>query len=331
MRCPGRHLCAGAALAAVIGLAGVLFAAGPAGAHGLGGLEPTNYEARVVRVSPPLTGLEVRVLDLGQVLRIANHTPDDLEVLGDGLVRFEIPAGTTVELHDHATHWHDDDPTPAVVRRDPGREHVIRGWTIEVRQGGSTFEITGELRWVPGPSPWPWLAVAAASAIVVLLATSIWKDPRRRVALSAALAMLVAVQLVHLVGAWGASSSSAGDRLVASVYSLGGSALAVAALVTVIRKGTAAAAPLALLAGLALALAGGFADVTSLTRSQLPFTLSAWVDRLAIALTIGVGTSVAIVGALALRTAPGPDAPDDMPVGRDTVPAGLRARYPTPS
>jgi len=75
--------------------------------------------------------------------------------------------------------------------------------------------------------------------------------------------------------------------------------------VWVVRRGVHAAAPLLLLAGLFLALAGGLADVTALYRSQLPTTLPVVLARLEIAATIGLGAGIAVVGGWRLRpTAP---------------------------
>ena len=78
---PSRRLCAAAALAALLGTVAVLLAPAPAGAHGLGGLEPTSYESRIVRVRPAVPGLEVRLLDLGEELEIDNGTGRDVQVL----------------------------------------------------------------------------------------------------------------------------------------------------------------------------------------------------------------------------------------------------------
>src|SRR5262249_58776977 len=78
------------------------------------------------------------------------------------------------------------------------------------------------------------------------------------------------------------------------------------ALAWLLRRGVAAAAPLLLLGGLFLALAGGLADVTELYRSQLPTALPhAWA-RLEVAAVLGLGCGTAIVGALRLRVTPPP-------------------------
>ncbi len=106
---------------------------------------------------------------------------------------------------------------------------------------------------------------------------------------------------VGVAGLWGGSTASSLSQLGASAYSLGGTVLAIAGLVVLARRGAHAAVPLALLAGLFLALAGGLADVTTLSRSQVPTTMPLWLDRLAVATTIGAGTGTAVVAALHLR------------------------------
>jgi hypothetical protein len=76
------------------------------------------------------------------------------------------------------------------------------------------------------------------------------------------------------------------------------------ALVWVLRRGVRAAAPLLLMSGLFLALAGGLADVAVLYRSQLPTTLTAVWARLEVAAVIGLGAGVAVLGAVRLRATP---------------------------
>lgn len=317
----------------------VCISAAPAAAHGVGGLEPTNYESRVVRIVPDVPGIEVRTVDLGERLELTNDTDADVVVLGyDGEpylrvgprgtfvndrspARFinrtlrgtspvpasadpdaapqwrRIDAGTTVRWHDHRAHWMGEEDPPA-VRDDPSSPHVVQSFRIELRAGGDTVRVVGDVRWIPPPSPWPWLAGAAVLAIgVVVLAC------RRHVAAALALGLgcLIGAQVLHVVGLWGGSTASVGSRLGAGAYSLGGIVLSVVALVLLARRGPRSAVPLALLAGLFLALAGGLADVTTLSRSVVPSTLPAWLDRLSVAVTIGAGIGVAVVAGLELR------------------------------
>jgi hypothetical protein len=346
-------------------LATVAIPAAPAAAHGVGGLEPTNYQSRVVRVIPDLPGIEVTSVDLGERLELTNDTETDVVVLGyDGepylrvgprgvFVNDRSPAryinrtlrgtsrvpasadpeappewrrtddGTTVRWHDHRAHWMGDDDPPA-VRDDPGSPHLVQPFRVQLRSGDQTIRVFGDVRWVPPSSPWPWLAGAALLAIALVVLAL-----RRRVALALALGLglLLVAQVLHVAGLWGGSTASTGSRLGASAYSLGGIALTAIALVLLARRGTRAAVPLALLAGLFLALAGGLADVTALSRSQLPSTLRAWVDRLSVASTIGAGIGLAIVAGLELRRerregmVPTPMA--DPPAAGEAVPSGV--------
>jgi hypothetical protein len=200
--------------------------------------------------------------------------------------------------HDHRAHWMGRDDPPA-VRRAPDETHVVQRFEVEVVDQGRTITARGDVRWVPGPSPWPWLALAAVAAVgLVVLA-------RTRVAvgaLAAALGIVIVAQLAHVIGAWGATTLDVGTRLAASVYALGSIAVAVVALVWLLRRGLHAAAPLLLLSGLFVAIAGGLADLTELSRSQVPTTLPDDLARAGVALALGLGVGLAVVGALRLRS-----------------------------
>jgi hypothetical protein len=67
------------------------------------------------------------------------------------------------------------------------------------------------------------------------------------------------------------------------------------------------AIPAVLFAGLVVAVAGGLADLTTLTRSQLPTDVPATIARLEVALALGLGAGLAASAALRLRPpAPSP-------------------------
>ncbi len=334
-----RRLVPRALLVVTVAVGGVAVSAAPAAAHGVGGLEPTNYETRVVRMVPAVPGVTVTSVDLGQKLELTNESDRDVVVLGyeqepylrvgprGVFVNARSPAryinrtlrgttrvpksadadapprwirtgdGPTVRWHDHRAHWMGNDDPPA-VQDDPDRPHLVQPFRVKLRTGGEDVTVFGDVRWVPPPSPWPWLAGAAALAgALVVLAV------RQRVALAYAigLGVLIGAEVVHVVGLWGASTASAGSRLGASAYSLAGIALATVALVLLARRGSRAATPVVLLAGLFLALAGGLADITTLSRSQVPSTIPAWIDRAAVAATLGAGVGVAIAAGLQLR------------------------------
>jgi len=352
---PGR-----AVLALLLAVGSVLAAAEPAGAHGVAGIQPSNFATRVLAVVPAAPGIHVQADDLGNKLQLDNHTGRDVVVLGydnEPYLRvgpagvFEnvrspavylnrtrtgnvpVPAsadphappqwhqtgvGTTVRWHDHRAHWLAA-TNPPQVQRDPGSRHLIQRWTVTLVADRTRIQVHGDVVWVPGPSPWIWLAVALgfALAVVVLAATRLG-----RAAVAASLAVLIVGETAHVFGSWAATTVAGSTKLAASAYALGGIAVAALALVWVVRRGVHPAAPLLLLAGLFLALAGGLADVTALYRSQLPTTLPVTLARFEIAATIGLGAGIAIVGGWRLR----PTAPRERGAAPARTPAAVSAR-----
>jgi hypothetical protein len=311
----------------------------PASAHGIGGTAPTNYASTVTRIVPAVRGLRAETIDLGNRLRLTNESARDVIVLGyDGepylrvgprgvfenrrspavylnrtrTASTPVPAsadptadpewrridgGTTVRWHDHRTHWMGRTDPPA-VQADPGATHVIQPFVVQLRYGNEKIVVKGDVRWVPGPSPWAWIGLALLLALVVV---ALSRSRFAAVAIGATLVVVAVSEAVHVVGGWGGTSLGAGSKLGASVYAVGGIAVSVLALVWLLRRGLDAAAPLVLVAGLFLALAGGLADVTVLTRSQLPTTLPDAAARLAVTLALGLGLGLAGAGALRLR------------------------------
>jgi hypothetical protein len=319
----------------------VTVSAEPAAAHSVGGVETSNFETRVKAVTPQVRGLTVSVVDLGNELELDNETGEDVVVPGyqgepylivgprgifenrrspatflnrtrDGKSRVpssanpaappewrRVASGTTARWHDHRAHWMGTDD-PEQVARDPGSRHVIERWRIDLRRGTDPDVVTvsGTLIWVPGPNPWGWLfgAVAAAIAVVVASRTRFW-----RAALVGALAVVVVSEVAHVIGPWIATTASFSSKVTASVYSVGGIALTVAALVWILARPPWNAIPAVLFAGLVVAAAGGLADLTTLTRSQLPTDLPSVIARLQVVIALGLGIGLAVAAALRLR------------------------------
>jgi hypothetical protein len=360
-----------AALVLAAAVAMVVFAAAPASAHGVGGIQPSNYRTTVESVTPAVRGVVLRSVDLGNRLELQNDTAHDVTVLGyDGepylrvgprgtfenvhspatylnksatTVSQKLPSiadphaaprwrklssSTTARWHDHRAHWMGTS-RPDVVASDPGSSHLVQRFLIRMRYEGQPVLARGEVLWEPGPSPWPWVGLAVALLVggIVIARTRRWTR-----IVGVALVVLIVAEAVHVIGVWSATTQSQWSDLAQSAYSIGGIALAALALERLVRRGGYAAAPLILCAGLFLAIAGGLADVTTLSHSQLPTTLPDWLTRLAVATVLGVGTAVAAAAALHLRAqsrptarvAASPDVPAD-DAAADTAPT------PTPT
>jgi hypothetical protein len=126
------------------------------------------------------------------------------------------------------------------------------------------------------------------------------------VVMQAALAVLIVSETIHVIGAWQATTASIGSRAVSSIYSIGGILVCIFALVWMRRRDPWAATPAVLIAGLFVLIAGGLADVTALTKSQIPTTLPNGVARQTVTIALGVGTGLVIAAAQRLRAPPTP-------------------------
>ncbi len=60
----------------------VVVVADPAWAHGAGGADATNYQTVITRTNPPVDGLSVAPIDVGDRLELRNETGRDVIVLG---------------------------------------------------------------------------------------------------------------------------------------------------------------------------------------------------------------------------------------------------------
>jgi hypothetical protein len=347
----------GVVIAATGAIAVVVVAAQPAAAHDVPGIKPSNFETTVRGTTPRVPGLTVRPTDLGNELELRNDTGADVVVLGyqgepylrvgprgvfenrrspatylnrtrDGKTRVpgdadpgaapewnRLASGTVARWHDHRAHWMGTDDPPEVARA-PDQRHVVDHWSLQLRRGTQDVTVAGDLLWLPGPSPWGWVlgALAIALALVALSRTPIW-----RWVLAGALGIVVVSETAHVVGTWNATSAAFATKIGASVYSIGGIALAVVALVWLVVRPPYNAIPAVLFAGLIVAFAGGLADLTTLTHSQLPTDVPTDVARLEVALALGLGAGLASSAALRLRP---PASSNDRP--------SAKIREPTP-
>jgi hypothetical protein len=329
-----------AALAVVVlAFAGVVLTASPASAHGLGGLKPTDYQTRFVRVSPTIAGLTLEAVDLGTKLELTNRSGHDVVVLGyDDEPYLRVgPRGVFENTRSPATYYNrtlhpttrapkQADPRAAPVWRHIGdgptarwhdhRTHFMgtsdppvvqrdRGQRhvidrFEIKMRTNGRTVVATGEIVWVPPPSPWPWVALALVLAAAVVV-LSRSSRWRVVFVVALAVLVVSELLHVIGLWGASTAASGTKLVQSAYSIGGILLALLALFWTRRKGSDAAVPLVLIAALFLFVAGGLADVTSLGNSQLPTTLPNWLARVLVAVNLGVGGGLALAAGFKLR------------------------------
>jgi hypothetical protein len=177
---------------------------------------------------------------------------------------------------------------------------VIPEWIVPLRTGGRLVDVVGEVRWVPGPSPLPWLAGAAllllAMAVVAVGRTRRWSD-----ALAAALALVVALDLVQAAGAWTAAQAPLAGKLLSIGASAAGWVLAGLAIRQLLRRRVESGLFQLLLAAGLLTVVGGLGDLGYLLRSQLATTLPTWVVRAAVTAKIGLGLGALTAAALRLQ------------------------------
>ena len=332
--------------AGVVGAATLLLTASPASAHGVGGVQPRNYRTTLLRVAPPVAGVRLAVVDLGDNLELSNETRHDVVVLGYDdepylrvgprgvfentrspatyLNRSRIPTSAPPKSADAsaAPVWHKISSGTTATWHDH-RAHFMGGDDPpEVRRAPSTRHLvdrwTVELRTggrlvratgelVYVPPPSPWPYVGVALAIAVAL-VALSRTRWWRAALTIGLSALVASDLAHVVGLWNATTASTGAKLGETAYSLVGIALGVLALAWMARRGADAAMPLYLVASIFLFFAGGLADVSTIGHSQIPTTFAATPARLLVVFDLGLGAGVAVGAALRLRPAARPRA-----------------------
>jgi len=331
----------------------------PAGAHATGGVESTNYRTTITAVEPEVDGVAFRVVNVGEGISMTNTSGTDVTVLGydgepylrvgpDGVFRNTRSPATyrnattrddqhipdtadpnaepewerigdccTTMWHDHRAHYMGSSAPPAVkAQPDVGRV-IIPAWEITVEvSDGPAIVVAGDVEWVPSPSPWPWIALIVGLAAVVI---ALGFTRRWGIVIGAALAALLACEVVHVIGNWVGVEVSLGEKFGSAIFAVLALVLGVAALAHLLWRGATEAAPGVLVAAVAIGITGGLADIEVFGNSQLPFAFSPDVARLLVATTIGLSIGVVITAGRHLRRAVPPDAP----VTADTAPASV--------
>jgi hypothetical protein len=213
----------------------------------------------------------------------------------------KVSSGRVARWHDHRIHFMGGINPPA-VRNQPDARHVVQDdWQVKVTDGTTTAIAHGSLVWVPGPSAAPMLLVALVLLVGLLLLA--WRvSPFVPVAV--ATAALAVIDMVHAYAIGFANAGGFGSKLAqtfaSSIVSVPAWAVGIGAVVLLLRKrvdGFFAA----LFCGAIVAVVGGLADLTVLSRSTVPFALSASVARPIVAASLGLGAGVAVASGLAIR------------------------------
>jgi hypothetical protein len=212
-----------------------------------------------------------------------------------------IGDGDTVTWHDHRAHWMGATDPPAVKATPNRSQVVVPSWQVELQVGSQHVRVSGDLRWIPGPSPWPWLATAIAWLLLVLVAANQRRWPQLLVVLTG---LLIAVDVVHTVGIWRGTSASAGSEAAASLGSWAGWILGALAIHRLLGRHPRRAGIYLVMGGVLMADVGGFGDLGSLYRSQLAVALPDPVARALVAATLGLGVGLAVSGFRLARPRP---------------------------
>lgn len=333
-------------LVALVGaLVLVVATASPAGADPAG---PSDFRSEVTGIEPAVDGVEASIrggdsfLELsvadGVEVTVGGYQGEPyLQFLEDGTVQrnrlsaatylnedrkgaVEIPAEVeaamdrpttppewetvatdgTYAWHDHRVHWMGEASPPV------GRGERVGGaydpWRVPITVDGTPADVTGTLTYEEATSPLPWLALAAVVAAGLALLA------RRAGGVRLVAAVLTAVSALAVVtgrGDWAATPDGTGNVLlwilpaVALVTALVGAVLA------------ARSAGVVLVLASVAALSGwAIFRFQALVKPVLPTELPAGVDRLSLALALGVAAAGAIV-AVSSGTFAFPELEDD--------------------
>jgi hypothetical protein len=303
-------------------VAGAIVApATPAFAHGGDAPSSTAYRTAVTGISTPEQGLSVRTVEAGARLELTNHTGHSVEILGysgepyldvrpDGTYQNvnspaaylnqtlegdnpvpssadpttppswqRVSAATTVRWHDQRTHWLSPG-TPPAATADPSRTHRLRDWSVPLREEARTFAITGTLDWVPPPHVALWWLGAGLLGLAAVGGAHRWSGLVRPLALVAGLAPI----------AYAISRAADGGSPPLVMFPAGLLAFAAAW----------RHPPFYLaLTGLVVFVFGGLS--VGFGGAVLPTAGPAWVARLLVAASAGLGLALLVTGAQRLR------------------------------
>lgn len=327
-------------LAALTLMLGLVVTAVPASAHSVSGVGATNWQTVLTSVSPPLAGLTLRVVENGSQLELVNHGPEvvvygyegepylrvgpkgvfintrspaaylncsrtgcPVPVNADAAaapVWEQISTGQAILWHDHRTHWMGKQPPPEVAA-NPGVRHVQASWTVTMARGATPVSARGYYVWVPGPSAFPWLIVVL-TLLSATLAAALSRSWRWLAALTAVVAAVDFAHAVMVAWFWtGNSVFKVAELFDGSSYQIPGWILGIAA-TWLLWRHQALGRKLAVVVGASAVIFTGTFDAAVLDRPFAPFDGSILLNRICVAVCLGIGAGV-VVGCIALLRA----------------------------
>jgi hypothetical protein len=313
--------------------------AAPADAHLIGtNATPINYRTRILVVSPPIQGLQVRVAEIGGALELINRTGKPVIVLGARLEPYlRVGADGGVDENRRSPTWLASRPRGSSAPRSPSPDpaappdwHRLGGgvrvvwhdhrahWTgpdpPQVRRAPQRRQVVIP-RWqvplrvgdqtavITGEVVWVpgsswWPWLAVAAALAGVVGAA-GRTRRWRLVVLVAVTVAVTADVLHTVGALLASVVPMLIRVYASSPSAAAWVLGGLAVHRLLRRPDADSGPFYLLAaGFFFAFAGGLADMTALGRSQVSTALPVGLARAAVAASLGLGGGMVVVALL---------------------------------
>lgn len=203
-----------------------------------------------------------------------------------------ISDGNSHAWHDHRIHWMASADPPGVAT-NPDEVQLVNAWTVPFEVSDEAYEVTGDLRWVPGGNPLLWLApallVVSLPVAYGLLRTepdveALRWDGLARIS-GGTLLVIGLANLINLADDLFASPVPLSESAVAAVQTAFFIAIAVYGAVRAIQGTEGAFTALGVGAG-AVFIGQGLLYVSVLSASQTASIFPGWLTRLVVALSI---------------------------------------------
>jgi hypothetical protein len=314
----------------------LIVTAPPASAHATGGPQPSDYNTIVRRISPPLPGVTVRSIDLGNELELRNETHTDVLVLGyehepylrigpNGVFRNERSPATFLNRtrvvtqtapaafnasaqpswqqigRGRVTRWHDHRAHWMAPNDPPSVTRDPHRPHVVIRDFEIELVANGRRHIVVGdvvwtPGPSPWRWLALSLAIALILGLT----ARSRIIVPLLIVCVVTflvLEAMVLVGGWTWFVGTGWQRVGNSGYGVAAWLLVITGLLVVLARGMYRAAPTLLIAAVAVLFGAGLDNIPALWSAHVPNDLAATGVRAATSVSLGLGVGLAAAAA----------------------------------